>query len=124
MTRTLLTILALALSAPAAAINMNVFKDAPVTRLTGEEVKAFRATIMKTLDETPDGATVEWRAPKTRFVSKITLQKSFSDGKLKCRDAVIESDAHDRFQRGLYTFCKGAKGDWGFKSVGGQPKSK
>ena len=124
MTRTLLTILALALSAPAAAINMNVFKDAPVTRLTGEEVKAFRATVMKTLDETPDGATVEWRAPKTRFVSKIMPQKSFSDGKLKCRDAVIESDSHDRFQRGLYTFCKGDKGDWGFKSVGGQPKSK
>jgi len=124
MTRTLLTILALALSAPAAAINMNVFKDAPITRLTGEEVKAFRATVMKTLDETPDGATVEWRAPKTRFVSKITPQRSFSDGKLKCRDAVIESDAHDRFQRGLYTFCKGAKGDWGFKSVGGQRKSK
>jgi surface antigen len=113
-----------ALTTSAWSINMNVFKDAPVTRLTGEEVKAFRATVMKTLDETPDGATVEWRAPKTRFVSKITPQRSFSDGKLKCRDAVIESDAHDRFQRGLYTFCKGAKGDWGFKSVGGQSKSK
>lgn len=116
--------LALALSAPAAAINMNVFKDAPVTRLTGEEVKAFRAAVMKTLDQTPDGGTVEWRAPKTRFVSKITPQRSFSDGKLRCRDTVIESDAHDRFQRGLYTFCKGAKGDWGFKSVGGQTRSK
>jgi surface antigen len=124
MTRYLLLVLALVLPVPAAAINMNVFKDAPITRLTGEELKAFRATVMRTLDETPDGMTVEWRAPKTRFVSKITPQKSFTHDKLKCRDTVIESDAHDRFQRGVYTFCKGAKGEWGFKSIGAQPKSK
>ena len=100
---------------PAWAVNMNVFKDAPITRLTADEVKVFHAAIMKTLDETPDGTTVEWQAPKTRFVSKITPQKTFADGKLKCREATIESDAHDRFQRGLYTFCKGEKGAWQFK---------
>ena len=59
--------------------------------------------------------TVEWKAPKTRFASKITPQKTFSDGKAKCRETTVESDAHDRFQRGLYTFCKGDKGDWQFK---------
>jgi len=100
---------------PVWSVNMNVFKDAPITRLTAEEVTEFRAAIDKTLDATPDGTTVEWKAPKTRFVSKITPQKSFNDGKLKCREATVESDAHDRFQRGLYTFCKGEKGSWQFK---------
>ena len=122
------TLLALALAGvmtlPAHAINVSGFKDAPITRLTGEELKAFRAAVMKTLDEAPDGTTVEWKAPKTRFASKISPQKSFSDGALKCRDAIIESDAHDLFQRGLYTFCKGAKGDWQFKLPAKQPKSK
>ena len=116
MTRVLLPLLALALAAPAYAINMSGFREAPITRLNKEELKAFRAAVMRTLDETPDGMTVEWKAPKTRFVSKITPQKSFADGKRKCRDATVESDAHDRFQRGVYTFCKTEKGEWEFKS--------
>ena len=122
MTKVLPAFLALALAAPALAVNMSGFKEAPITRLTGEELKAFRAVVMKTLDETPDGMSVEWRAPKTRFVSKITPLKSYSEGKLRCREATVESDAHDRYQRGLYSFCKGAKGDWQFKSP--LPKSR
>lgn len=103
------------LMGPAFAINMSGFKDAPITRLTGDELKAFRAAVMKTLDEAPDGVTVEWKAAKTRFVSKITPQKSYREGNIPCREATIESDAHDRFQRGLYQFCKAANGEWQFK---------
>jgi surface antigen len=116
MTRKLLVLVLLAAVSPAIAINMNGFKDAPITRLTGEELKAFRAAVMKALDEAPEGTTVEWKAPKTPFVSKITPQRRFSDGKQQCREATIESDARDRFQRGLYTFCKQANGDWQFKT--------
>jgi len=124
MIRCILAAVALALTAPAWAVNTNVFKDAPITRLTGEEVKAFRAEVMKALDTAPDGTTVEWRAPKTRFTSKITPNRTFADGKLKCRETTVESDAHDRYQRGLYTFCKGAKGDWQFKLPAGAAKAK
>ena len=112
----LLLVALLAAAGPAIAINMNGFKDAPITRLTGEELKAFRAAVMKALDEAPEGTTVEWKAPKTPFVSRITPQRRFSDGKLQCREATIESDARDRFQRGLYTFCRQANGEWQFKT--------
>ena len=112
------------LVAPAFALNMSGFKDAPITRLTGEELKAFRAAVMKALDGTPDGTTVEWKAEKTRFVSKITPTRSFADGKLPCREAIIESDARDRFQRGRYTFCKAANGEWQFKTPGARSKAK
>jgi len=116
--RTTLLLLALALAVPpAAALNMSGFKDAPITRLKKDELKAFRSAVMKMLDETPDGATMEWKAPTTRFTSKVTPTRSYSDGKRKCRDATIESDSHDRFQRGLYTFCKGEKGDWEFRNA-------
>jgi surface antigen len=104
-----------AVGGPAFALNMSGFKDAPITRLTGEELKAFRAALMKVLDETPEGTTVEWRAPKTPFVSKVTPRKSFTDGKQPCREVTIESDARDLFQRGLYTFCKQANGEWQFR---------
>lgn len=109
---------------PALALNMSGFKDAPITRLSGAELKVFRAFVMKTLDQTPDGTTVEWKAEKTRFVSKVTPRKSFTDGKLPCREVTIESDAHDRYQRGLYTLCKGANGEWQFKSPGVQQPEK
>lgn len=108
---------------PALALNMSGFKDAPITRLSGAELKVFRAFVMKTLDQTPDGTTVEWKAEKTRFVSKVTPRKSFTDGKLPCREVTIESDAHDRYQRGLYTLCKGANGEWQFKSPGAMQKA-
>lgn len=112
-----LMVIALATAAvPAAAMNMNFFKDAPITRLKADEVKAYRAAVMKALDETADGATVEWKAPTTEFTSKITPHNRFTDGKFQCRDVTIESDAHDRSLRGRYTFCKGAKGDWGFRN--------
>lgn len=112
-TRYLLLMLA-GFSAPAWALNMNGFRDAPLTRLSADEVRQFRAIIIKTLDTTSDGITVEWKAPKTPFVSKITPVKSFSEGKRKCRDVTIESDARDRFERGSYSLCKAGSGDWGF----------
>lgn len=102
------------IAGPAFAINMNGFKDAPLTRLSADEVTQFRAAVIKTLDTAPDGTTIEWKAPKTPFVSKITPLKSYSDGKRKCRDATIESEAKDRSERGTYSFCKTAGGEWGF----------
>jgi surface antigen len=124
MIRGLLASMLVAASCPAWALNMSGFREAPVTRLSTEELREFRGVVVKTLDETKDGVTVEWKAPKTKFVSKVTPQKTFTDGKAKCREATIESDAHDRFQRGLYTFCKNAKGDWQFKFPSGKSQAK
>lgn len=113
MIRLLFAMAVFVLVVPAWALNMSGFRDAPFTRLTAEELKAFRAVVMKTLDETPDGTMVEWKAPQTQFVSKITPVKTYA-GKVRCRDATIESEARDRFQRGRYTFCKQANGEWQF----------
>jgi surface antigen len=78
---------------------------------------------MKTLDDTADGTMVEWKAPKTHFTSKITPLKTYTGGKFPCRDATIESDARDRHQRGRYTFCKEANGEWQFSRPPGKPKA-
>ena len=124
MKRIILPLALMVVMSPAWALNMSGFKDAPITRLTGEELAAFRAAVMKALDETPDGGTVVWKAEKTKFTSKITPRKSFTDGKLPCREATIESDARDRYQRGQYSFCKAANGEWQFKTPGTRSKAK
>jgi len=113
-----------AFAAPAFAVNMNVFKDAPMTRLTADEVQAFSNAITNVLDKGPEGTTVEWRAAKTQFTSKITPGKRTTDGKRQCREVVIESESKDRFQRGTYTFCKVANGQWQFAMPGSKPAKK
>ena len=124
MIRTFLALALAAATGSAWAVNMSVFRDAPITRLNADEVKEFRAAVIKTLNDGADGATVEWKAPKTPFVSKITPKKSFTDGKQQCREATIESDARDLLQRGLYIFCKQPNGEWQFKIPTAKPKAK
>ena len=44
MTRIILPLALIIVMSPAWALNMSGFKDAPITRLTGEELKAFRSS--------------------------------------------------------------------------------
>jgi len=101
--------------APAWALNDSFLRDAPVSRLSEDEFKAFWAFAMNALDTTPDGKTVEWKATKATFTSKITPQKTFTDGTLKCREVTIDSDSRDRQMRGRYDLCKKGK-DWEFRA--------
>ena len=104
--------------APAWALNDTFLQDAPASRLSKDELETFWAFVMKTLDTAPEGKTVEWKAVKTTFTSKLTPQKSFTDGALKCRELIIDSDSRDRQMRGVYGFCKKGKG-WEFKTPSG-----
>ena len=122
MTRILAMVAAIAVTFPVSAINLSAFKDAPITRLNAEEAKAYIAFVTKTLNDEPDGATAEWKAPKTTFTGKVTPPKSFASGKLKCRTAVIDNESRDRQMRGTYTFCKDDTGDWHYKAPEGKKK--
>jgi len=101
--------------APAWALNDTFLRDAPASRLSEPEFKAFWAFVMETLDTAPDGKTVEWKATKATFTSKLTPERSFTDGALKCRELTIDSDSRDRQMRGLYQLCKKGKG-WEFRA--------
>ena len=111
---------AMLFAAPAIAINMVEFEDAPITRLNAEELTAYRAFIMKALDGGAEGKTVEWTAKGTKFTGKVTPGKRFQDGKDVCRAAGIDSDSGDRRMRGEYTFCKDDRGGWQFKLPSGK----
>lgn len=118
-------LLALALaSAPAFALNMSVFKDAPITRLTEPEIKAFRTAVLNALETAPEGTTIEWKASKTQFTSKITPGSTVTGIERICRNATIESEAKDRFQRGTYSFCKTPGGQWQLSSPGSRSGKK
>jgi len=120
MSRILLGLIAAALAGATFAINMSGFNDAPLTRLTQPELEQFRAFVEKSLDDIADGKTVEWKAPKTQFTSKITPEKSFTDAGRRCRNVTIDSKSRDRQMRGLYMFCKVGTGEWEFRLPGGR----
>ena len=114
MKKVLLVSIAWALAGTAAALNTTGFFDAPITRLSAPELEEFKNYVEKILEEAPDGKTVEWKAPKTQFVSKITPHRTFTDEGRRCREATIDSSARDRHQRGRYLFCKVKTGAWEF----------
>ena len=121
--RTVAAVVALAsFTAPSIALNMNVFEDAPFTRLNADEVKQFRAFVIEKLDSAADGATAQWSAPHTVFKSTVTVQKSMTDGKQRCRQLRIESVAHDRQEAGNYWFCKAEGSEWAYRTPSGSPK--
>jgi surface antigen len=123
--RKILVVIAMSMIASGAfAINASVFLDAPITRLSVEELETFTTFVDKTLDESPDGETVEWKASKTRFWSKLTPGKRFTEGGRKCRELTIESDSHDRYQRGRYQFCKNDAGAWKLASPKTRPAAR
>jgi len=105
---------AAAVATTAFAINTSVFRDAPITRLSQDELEEFKAFVHRILDDAPDGKTVEWRAPRTRFVSKVTPHNSFTENGNRCRETTVESDSNDRYQRGRYLFCKLGGKSWEF----------
>ena len=124
MKRVLAVLMASAAAGTAAALNTTGFFDAPITRLSEPELEAFKAYVEKVLDEAPDGKTVQWKAPKTQFVSKITPHKTLTEQGKRCREATIESDSHDRHQRGRYLFCKVSTGAWEFSLPEARPAAR
>ena len=120
MSRILAGLIAAAAAGAAFAVNISGLRDAPVTRLSEAELEQFKSFVEKSLDEVPDGKTVEWTAPKTQFTSKITPEKSFTDAGRRCRNVTIDSKSRDRQMRGLYMLCKVSNGEWEFRLPGGQ----
>jgi len=123
MTRLFIGLIAAAVAGAAIAANMAVFRDAPITRLSQPELAEFKSFVEETLDKAPDGKTVNWKAPKTRFTSEITLNRSLTDAGRRCREITVNSDSHDRQMRGVYMFCKVANGTWEFRSPKGRPST-
>lgn len=120
MKRLLAGLIAVALAGAVYAANMGVFMEAPITRLTQPELATFKSFVEKLLSEAPNGKTVEWTAPKTKFTSKITLRKSFTDAGRRCREIRVASDSGDRQMAGVYMLCEVSAGNWEFRLPGGQ----
>ncbi len=116
MRKIALAVFAAAFAATAPAANWKVFQDAPITRMNAKDLSAFKAAVIQTLDKGENGRTVNWSGEEPGVHSQLTPLKSYEMQGLNCRDIRIETEAKELAARGTYTLCKGAKGEWGFKT--------
>lgn len=108
-------LLSLSIALPAAASNWSVFGDTPMTRMSKEDLAAYKKAVIDAAAKGTNGETVAWTGKEPNVSSKITPLRDFTDKGLRCRELRIETEAKELYARGNYTLCKN-KGEWGFKS--------
>jgi surface antigen len=85
--------------------NYNYLDETPYAGFGKEDRRLFIANLQKTLDESPDGSTTQWRNEKTGCSGTVMVMKG-PDEKPNCRLAHIVNVHKARRGEGQYEFCK------------------
>jgi surface antigen len=111
--RIITAMLALGLAATAAhAINLQFLSQTPYAQFPPADKKTMKATILRALDETADGATLDWKNEASGASGSISPQRSFERDGRNCRELRIQNTFRTRTGEGLHTFCRDSAGKW------------
>ena len=108
--RIALALAALLACAPVHAINEMFAKDAPISRMTKEDLDIAGAVMRKALDEGKDGQLFEWNNPKTSASGTVTALKAFDKQGMHCRGAAFSTSAGGKSSRSEWNLCKTPEG--------------
>ncbi len=107
-------LVALALAAtPAFAINEMFAKDAPIARMTAEDLRIWSDAIRDALDRRHDGDAFTWSNPATKAAGTIRVVASFERSGMTCRGAEFTNTAGGETSRTAWNLCKTPQG-WKF----------
>ncbi len=107
-------LVALALAAmPAFAINEMFAKDAPIARMTAEDLQIWTDAMRDALDRGHDGETFTWINPATKATGTIRIVASFERGGMSCRGAEFTNTAGGEKSRTAWNLCRTPQG-WKF----------
>ncbi len=104
--------LGLAGTLPAHALNTQFLSETPYAKFSKEDKKTLRANVGRALDETADGAVLDWKNEASGAGGSISPQKSFERDGRKCREALVRNTFKTLKGEGSYTFCRDAAGKW------------
>jgi surface antigen len=85
--------------------NYNSLDETPYAGFGKEDRQLFIANLQKTLDESPDGSTTQWRNEKTGCSGSVMVMKG-RDQRPNCRVARIVNIHKARRGEEQYEFCK------------------
>jgi surface antigen len=107
-----LAVLAAASVAVHAQSNMRFLKDAPIEKMTQEDLGLMLKNSNEALSRNADGETSGWANAKTGASGTATPLRSFTQQGMKCREAQYTNHAAGLNGGGKYTLCQVAGGAW------------
>jgi surface antigen len=97
----------------ALAANTTFLGDAPISRMTPEDVDILYAASIRVLEIGSDGVAQTWENPATGAGGVLTPLKSYTRGATRCRDLHVKNHAREIQSQGtVLTLCRTADGQW------------
>lgn len=110
--RVALVIITFAAGAAHAQSNMAFLKDAPIEKMTREDLALLLRNSNEALGRNADGETSGWTNSKTGASGTATPLRTFTQKGMKCREAEYTNHAGGFRGGGKFTLCRVANGSW------------
>jgi len=95
------------------AANMGFLGNAPISRMTDEDVDLFYQAVQETLDKSPDKSRTGWENPTTGASGTLLPLDTFAGPAGEpCRHLQITNRAGGLRSQHTFTLCKGTDGSW------------
>jgi len=105
------TLVLVAVSGPAAAINEMFAKDSAIAAMTDEDFRIAGAVMREALEEGQDGRVYEWKNAATSASGTITPLAAFERAGMHCRGVKFTIKAAKRSSASAWNLCK-TPGGW------------
>jgi surface antigen len=92
--------------------NLAFFKDAPIEKMTKEDLALLMKNSNEALNRNADGETSGWTNPKTGASGTATPLRTFTQKGMKCRETEYTNHAGGFNGGGKFTLCRVPNGEW------------
>jgi surface antigen len=101
-----------AVGAPVLASNVQFLRDAPIAKMTKEDLALFQTNMHEALEQDADGTTRRWKNPNTGASGALTPVSTFDQNGVKCRRLEIVNSVQGLTGRSTLNMCKQTDGTW------------
>lgn len=97
---------------PAPASNLQFLRDAPVAKMTKDDLALFQSNLRAALDQNADGSTRRWENPATGASGTLTPVSTYEQDGATCRRLEIVNTVQGITGRSTFNMCRQADGTW------------
>jgi surface antigen len=99
-------------SASVFASNVQFMRDAPIAKMTKEDLALFQTNMREALEQDADGTTRRWKNPDSGASGTLTPVSTFEQNGVKCRRLEIVNTVQGLTARSTFNMCRQADGTW------------
>jgi surface antigen len=99
------------------AANLGFLGNAPISRMTPEDVDILYQVVTETLERAEDGAGTGWSNPATGARGTLVPLDSYTgSGGERCRHLQVDNEAGGLHNKSVFELCRQPDGAW--KAIG------